>query len=246
MSSRGIIVELIQSYVLENNLKPGDKLPSERELCDMWGVNRMTLRNAIKRLEDHGILESKAGLGTFVAKPRIVRNLQDTLAFSDAVHAAGGELTRDVVYCKLVEANKFAVKHLHVMLASPVLALTRVASVNGEKAAIESVLVNARNCKGIEEHDYAKESLYGVLRDSYGIIADHGSEMIDVTLLSKEEAQLLKSPPGSPAFFQEGLMLDQEGIPLEYFMNVILPSRIVLGTEMRPFTGAGESGNAYD
>lgn len=176
MSSREKIVELIQSYIIENKLQPGDRLPSERELCEIWGVNRMTLRNAIKRLEDCCILESKVGLGTFVAKPRIVRNLQDTLGFSDAVRAAGGELTREVVFCKLVEANKFAVKHLHVMLASPVLALTRVDSVNGEKAAIESVLVNARNCKGIEEHDYAKESLYGVLRDSYGIIADHGSK----------------------------------------------------------------------
>lgn len=244
MSSREKIAELIQSFIIENKLRPGDRLPSERGLCEIWGVNRMTLRNAIKRLEDLGVLESKVGLGTFVAKPRIVRNLQDTLGFSDAVHAAGGELTREVVFCKLVEANKFAVKHLHVMLASPVLVLTRVDSVNGEKAAIESVLVNARNCKGIEGHDYSKESLYGVLRDSYGIIADHGSEKIDVTSLSEDEADLLGYPVGTAAFFRGGLMLNQEGNPLEYFMNVILPKRIILGSEMRPFAGMGEFDNA--
>lgn len=235
MSSRDEIAELIQSFIIDRGLGPGDRLPSERELCEIWGVNRMTLRNAIKRLEELGVLESKVGLGTFVAKPRIVRNLQDTLSFSDAVCAAGGKLTRHVVYSGLVEADKFAMKHLHVMLASPVLALIRVASIDGEKAAIENVLVNARGCDGIERHDYSVESLYGVLQDDYGIIADHGSEKIDVTSLDEDEAGLLGCPVGAPAFFQEGLMLNQNGDPLEYFTNVIMPRHVILGTELRPF-----------
>ena len=234
MSSRDEIAELIQSFIIDKGLGPGDRLPSERELCEIWGVNRMTLRNAIKRLEELGVLESKVGLGTFVAKPRIVRNLQDTLSFSDAVRAAGGKLTRHVVYSGLVEAE-FAMKHLHVMLASPVLALIRVASIDGEKAAIENVLVNARGCDGIERHDYSVESLYGVLQDDYGIIADHGSEKIDVTSLDEDEAGLLGCPVGAPAFFQEGLMLNQNGDPLEYFTNVIMPRHVILGTELRPF-----------
>lgn len=71
-----------------------------------------------------------------------------------------------------------------------------------------------------------------------------GRKKIDVTSLSKEEADLLGYPVGTAAFFQEGLMLNQEGSPLEYFMNVMLPRRIILGSEMRPFAGMGEYDNA--
>ncbi|WP_248922777.1 GntR family transcriptional regulator [Olsenella intestinalis] len=236
MSSRDTITELIECYIIDNDLRPGDRLPSERDLCEQWGVNRMTLRNAIKRLSELGVVESKVGLGTFVAKPKIVRNLQDTLGSSEAIAAAGGELDRIVVSSRLAEADKHAVRQLHVMLASPVFELTRVCIVDGERAAIESVIVNARDCPGIERHDYAVESLYGVLREEYGLVATRGTEKIDVCKLDEREADLLHYPAGTTAFFQEGLMLDQEGKPLEYFTTIAMPQRIVFGTELRPFS----------
>jgi len=99
MSLRDQITELVEALIIDRGLEPGDKLPSEREMCEMWGLNRMTLRNALKRLADYGVVESKVGLGTFVAEPKMVRNLQDTKGFSQAGNRRRGMFLRSrVVY----------------------------------------------------------------------------------------------------------------------------------------------------
>lgn len=56
--------EQIEAYILEQGLKVGDRLPPEREMCRMWGLNRTTLRSAIARLEAEGRLSSTQGSGT--------------------------------------------------------------------------------------------------------------------------------------------------------------------------------------
>lgn len=62
-----IIIQLSQA-ILEGDLKPGDKLLSEAQLCEKLGVGRNSLREAIKMLNAIGVLETKRGQGTFLAK----------------------------------------------------------------------------------------------------------------------------------------------------------------------------------
>lgn len=59
------VAEQLQSHII-NTLKPGDMLPPERELVQMFGVSRSTIRDAIRRLETVGLLEPRQGVGTVV------------------------------------------------------------------------------------------------------------------------------------------------------------------------------------
>lgn len=61
------IVEQLVGFILNEGLKPGDKLPTERELIERLGIGRTTLREAIKTLSAVGVLEVKRGSGTFVS-----------------------------------------------------------------------------------------------------------------------------------------------------------------------------------
>lgn len=58
----------IRDYILENKLKVGDKLPTEAEMCEMLGVSRNVLREAIKTLELIGVVVSKPGVGIVVSE----------------------------------------------------------------------------------------------------------------------------------------------------------------------------------
>ncbi|WP_461833453.1 FadR/GntR family transcriptional regulator, partial [Desulfothermus sp.] len=60
------IFEQIRKLIVEGKLRPGDKLPPERELAAQMGVSRPTLREAINKLEARGLLEQRQGGGTFV------------------------------------------------------------------------------------------------------------------------------------------------------------------------------------
>jgi len=61
------VVRQIEGLILRGILRPGERLPSERELSDRMGVSRPSLREALSDLQDRGLLASRAGAGVFVA-----------------------------------------------------------------------------------------------------------------------------------------------------------------------------------
>ena len=63
--SKRICINL-QKYIIEKNLKPGDRILSEKELADGFGVSRGSVREALKALQIIGVIESRAGDGTFL------------------------------------------------------------------------------------------------------------------------------------------------------------------------------------
>ena len=64
------IYDEICNYIKDNNLNPGDKLPTEAEMTQMFGVGRSVLREAIKSLEITGVITSHPGIGITICKPR--------------------------------------------------------------------------------------------------------------------------------------------------------------------------------
>jgi GntR family transcriptional repressor for pyruvate dehydrogenase complex len=65
----GVIADQIESLILDGQLNPGDKLPPERELATQYGVSRTAVREAMKLLEERGLLQSRNGVGGFVTMP---------------------------------------------------------------------------------------------------------------------------------------------------------------------------------
>ena len=77
------ITSRLHTLVKNDGLKPGDRLPPERQLAIMFGVSRNSVREAIKSLEQHGMLVSKPGAGTFIAasgKGNLASALEDAFA----------------------------------------------------------------------------------------------------------------------------------------------------------------------
>ena len=82
-----IIVEQIRLLMRQGQLKPGDRLPSERDLCERFGVSRVTVREALRMLESSGLVEIRVGArgGAFVTAPssdRVGEGLADLLTLS--------------------------------------------------------------------------------------------------------------------------------------------------------------------
>lgn len=70
------VVNGIIQYIQENNLKAGDKLPTEKEFSDKFNVSRTSIREAIKALAINGILESIPGKGTFLQDKAVTLNVE--------------------------------------------------------------------------------------------------------------------------------------------------------------------------
>ncbi|MFZ7102864.1 MAG: FadR/GntR family transcriptional regulator [Peptococcaceae bacterium] len=85
-SIQKMVIREIKTAISEGRLKPGDKIPSERELAALLGVSRTSLREALKILEISGVVTIKHGLGIFIAKDNFtnyMRSLINPYAFAN-------------------------------------------------------------------------------------------------------------------------------------------------------------------
>jgi GntR family transcriptional repressor for pyruvate dehydrogenase complex len=74
------IVEQIEALILSGQLKPGDQLPSEREMAEQFSVSRTAVREAVKSLYEKGLVEIQTGRGTFITSD-VDRTLRNTLGW---------------------------------------------------------------------------------------------------------------------------------------------------------------------
>ncbi len=218
--------ERIEWYIVENRLAPHSRLPSERDMSDMWDCNRITLRAAIRRLIAEGLLYSKKGSGTYVAQPKIVRNLQDLKPFSAVVREAGRQPSSRVVSRSVVEGTKQVTQRLRLRLGSKVFILVRLRLVDAVPVMIETSCMDYQRVPGIEKHDFSRESLYDILERDYGVVAASGDETVGMTYCTRDEADLLGVAESDPVFLLAGLVSDANGIPVEYIRSVARPDHI--------------------
>ena len=229
---RDAAAEQIECYILEQGLSAHDKLPSERDMCVMWGFSRSTLRSAIQRLIEEGVLYSRRGSGTFVSPPKLTRNLQDIEGFSSVARSAGYSVSSRVVHLGVREANKQIAQNMHLTLGHKVIEIIRVRLLDQVPVLLETIYLDALRCKGIEEYDLSNVSLYDILENKYGIRITQGMEKLNVTYTDKEEAKLLGIPEGTPVIYQTGVVVDDNGVPVEYFKSIARSEYIRFASEL--------------
>ena len=83
------IKNIIEQQIKNGELKEGEKIPSERELCEIYDVSRITVRQAIALAENEGLLYRSQGMGTFVAKPKIKQELTRVNTFETSLAQHG-------------------------------------------------------------------------------------------------------------------------------------------------------------
>ena len=91
----GIIVDQIRLLMRQGQLQPGDRLPAERELCERFGVSRVTVREALRVLEANGLVEIRVGArgGAFVRSPSKERVGEGILDYLTMSSVTSGDVT---------------------------------------------------------------------------------------------------------------------------------------------------------
>jgi GntR family transcriptional regulator, transcriptional repressor for pyruvate dehydrogenase complex len=79
----------IQSLISNGSLRPGDRLPSERELAGKFKVSRESIREALKKLHQIGLVETRSHRGTFVSAPKNASDGSRTFGVSSTYHSNG-------------------------------------------------------------------------------------------------------------------------------------------------------------
>jgi GntR family transcriptional regulator len=201
--------------IRSGQLKPGDSVPAEEDLCRFYGVSRMTARQALQALKHEGLVRSEKGRGTFVIQPKLEKQIGHLSGFSAEMHSLGMEPTSRVLYQKTVVATPKTAILLGVPPGSPLLELHRLRLADAVPMAIEMVWLLLSDFPEIDKVNFGRCSIYETLRKRYGIRVGSADEIIEARAASRREAQLLGIPPRSSLLVISRTIKTVEGKPVE-------------------------------
>ena len=101
-----LIANELKLYFIKNNIKEGEKFPSEREIAEKYGAQRATVRSAYKILEEEGIVEIRERSERYMSHPRIVTNLNEIKSFKEKVSDIGSKVENQLLSFELIEIDK--------------------------------------------------------------------------------------------------------------------------------------------
>src|SRR5919201_1421527 len=165
----------VRARIADGTWPPGTLLPPQPELCQEFGVSRITVRKAIGDLVHEGKVHTVQGKGTFVTAPKLgERFVQRAYGIYEDMARQGLHLQTEVLRQEVIPAPEEVAARLGLHPGEPVLLLVRLRSVEGEKILVSTTYVPEALCPGLIEVDLSCGSLFRLLRERYGLRIGHG------------------------------------------------------------------------
>ncbi|WP_342364218.1 GntR family transcriptional regulator [Terrarubrum flagellatum] len=231
----------IQDYILElisgPDFSAGDRVPSERALAEQLGANRMTVRKAIDKLVERGVLERNGTSGTRIPLPRVARpiDVRSSLGITRIIHSGGAAPGNKLLHFGQSAANDKVAERLKLPVGAELVMFRRLWTVNDTPFCIETSYLPAERFPDLVAEDLvAGQSLYGLLQERYGVAAHVADREISVGACTDLEAKLLGMKPASSALVLRLVANDAAGKPVEYMKSVNHPQLVVFRTSASP------------
>ncbi len=215
------VVDLVEQLIADRGLRPGDMLPSYTELGEQAGVSLITVRRALDELERAGRVRRHQGLGTFVARPRIVTeptragSLLATLA-SDGEPA--GELRTTVLGLDQGQPSDDLCHALRIAAGSAAWRLRRLRLLDGHPAVLETSVIPVALAPELGAlAGQLDGSLYDLLAAEYDLVDSYEEQYLEVLTPAHDEARLLELPARAQVVRIRGLSADGTGLPFDAF-----------------------------
>lgn len=223
--------QIIEALILEierGRLKPSDRLPSEKELCQQWHASRSTTRKALAQLVAEGKIISVQGKGSFVSSPKISHPTTQLLSFTEKMKAQGMVVETKLICKELADANAEITASLKVAPPDRVWKIQRLRIVQGEPFALQTSFVPQWIGELLSNEELETESLNPLIQRKCGIQLSRSDVWIEDPILSRKELRLLGNPHLSRALAIIGLTFDQDNEPVRFSRGVFRGDRVRL------------------
>lgn len=207
---------IILDEIKKGRLKPGDLLPAEMELGEIYNLSRTTVRQAVIELVGEGYLYRVKGKGTFVAKPKLVQDFMRTIeSYAEQMKRLGLMPKTKVLKNEMMKADEEVVKALGIRIGDEVVLLRRLRFANDEPIVIlDTYLVS--DCAGLVGMDMEKHGMYDYLSRTRDTEIKRVVRQFEAIAATKETAEYLQIEMGSPIQKVTTIGFNQDGKPVEY------------------------------
>ncbi len=187
--------ELLQA-ITNGTYSPGSQLPTEAELGDQLGVSRTVVREALRALEDDGLIDRRHGVGTFVREQSILKNLNFNFGITEMINAAGMIPGTGDLAVRHETADGEVAAQLHLAPESQIVIIERVRTADARPVVYSLDMLPESLLRQVDfDLDrLTEESLYQVLQNQLGYVIDYGIAWIRPALATTAIAEKLGLP----------------------------------------------------
>lgn len=224
--------EIFRKNIILGNWIPGEKLPNQVELANMYGVSLAVVRQAVELLVNEGFLLKRQGKGTFVIDSRIHQGPQKLTYLTEELSSKGLRASSKVIKFKVEPANEMASKIFSVSLGTPMIIIKRLRIMDDIPLGIQTFYCPEKMLPGILQEDLTS-SLYEILSKRYGIKIVSAKEKYYATVLDKHECELFGIKWPFAGFLVERTGYDLSGFPVEYTESIIRADKYSVEINLR-------------
>lgn len=212
------LIEILKEKAQSGAWISGDRIPGEQDLCEMYGVSRTVVRQALRELELDGVITRRKGKGTFISSPKINEGLvQKLTGFYEDMVERGMKPTTKVLHRNVARASEKVARCLDIAPGEEVIDLLRLRSVNDQPIQLVTSYIPMEICPALATVDLTNQSLYQFMERECGIFIAKGRRTVEAVPANGSEAALLGVERGAPLLMLDSISYDEAGRVIEYY-----------------------------
>jgi GntR family transcriptional regulator len=226
----------LRAAIEEGRFRPGDQLPTEAALQQEYGVSRVTVRTALKRLEEDGLISTYQGRGAFVTNQAasgaaIVRNPANLLAFEDDLLRQAGPPSIELLSVETYPATAALAARLEIAEGTELLRIRRLGSVGGTPLWLETRNLHPDYASFADDEHLRSASVTALLGTLTGRHIESSRLRISAGAATPEQARQLGLQPGDPVLINE-FTVRADGRPVEAARAIFRGDRYAFAVEV--------------
>ena len=214
------IRENIREKIDSNEYPPNSMIPSEAELCEIYGVSRVTVRRAILDLVQEGLLNRGKGKGTFVSENYGLTRIGGVQSFTQELLGLNMRPSAKPLGCKIRTADHSLRRTMGLGEGEKVVTISRLRLVNSEPCMVEVMNFPYSLVPGIEKEDL-EQSIYLLLKDKYRQEVVNAKEIMEPIIIGEYESKLLELTMPSAGMRTNRIGYDTNGRVIECSTHII-------------------------
>jgi GntR family transcriptional regulator len=209
------LVRILLGQIAAGVFRPGDRLPSEAQLCERYGVSPMTVRRVVNILADRGVVIAEQGRGTFV-KPLELSTATFGLDRLQQLFRNEGQSKVRLSEVRITSATERTARKLAIKVGERIVYIRRLIFQGEDPVLLHREHVIYDPTRPIIEAEMEVTALRGLFSGGGESDLKRGDLTIDATVLTEGEAALLRSKVGVPAFRLEHIFYDFDDRPVSW------------------------------
>lgn len=220
------LIEIIKDMINNNELHEGNYLMSERDICKIQNISRMTVNKAIINLVNEGVLERRQGKGTFVSYKKQKLTYEKMQGFTEITQGKKFKVKNKILKFKLDRPNDIVKEYLQLEDDSAlVFQIERVRFINDDPTILEKIYIPEYMCPDLNKELIENNSLYKLYRKKYMHKTQRAKQVINPIMLNKHQAKLLNVDLNTLSLKIDRVVFTDKEDVLEYTSSLFITDK---------------------